>query len=77
MNVFLKHRFAYYHIPKTAGVTIKEYLSNLEKNHEEWLMNKNDILILDGNQNFKDDKIIQDYYLTLFETYLQNLRKTF
>ena len=53
----------------------KEYLESLEKKHEDWLMNRNDILILDGNQNFKSEKFIQDVYLKLFDEYVSNLQK--
>lgn len=53
----------------------KTYLSHLEKKHEEWLMNKNDILILDGNLNFKDDESIQNAYIELFEKYIKNLKQ--
>lgn len=52
----------------------KEYLLSLEQNHEDWLMNKNNILILDGNQNFKNNKEIMKYYMSLFENYVNNLR---
>ena len=38
-------------------------------------MNRNDILILDGNQNFKSEKFIQDVYLKLFDEYVSNLQK--
>ena len=53
----------------------KKYLSSLDKNHENWLMNKNNILILDGNLNFKDDIHIQKSYLSLFEEYVKKLQK--
>jgi len=53
----------------------EEYLNHLEKRHEDWLMNKNDILILDGNQDFKNNESIQNAYLALFEQYVQNLKK--
>lgn len=51
----------------------REYLSSLEKNHEDWLMNHNNILILDGNQDFKTDNSIQEQYIELFDNYIQQL----
>ena len=53
----------------------KEYLKSLEKRHEDWLMNQNDILILDGNQDFKTDESVQNAYLKLFDEYVSNLQK--
>lgn len=53
-----------------------EYLTSLEKNHEEWLMNTPNVLILDGNVNFKNNKHIQDTYLRMFDNYVNQFNKT-
>ena len=50
-----------------------QYLQSLEKNHESWLMSKDDVLILDGNADFKNDEEIKERYLEQFDNYVKQL----
>ena len=41
-----------------------DYLKQLHKYHEDWLINNNDVLVIDCNRDFENDKIYQDEIMT-------------
>lgn len=52
----------------------KNYLCNLELRHENWLLNDNNTLILNGNDDFKNNLELQNKYCELFDDYINYLK---
>lgn len=57
------------HIRDRKGETIPiEYLINCHKYHENWLNNKENILILDGNENYSDK--LPEKWISLINSFI-------
>jgi deoxyadenosine/deoxycytidine kinase len=41
----------------------REYIDKLDEKHDKWLLGKKNMIILDGNLNFRDDKGVFNRYL--------------
>ena len=57
------------HIRDRKGETIPiEYLINCHKDHENWLNNKENILVLDGNVNYSDE--LPEKWISLINSFI-------
>ena len=43
----------------------EEYLKNLDHFHNDWLMNNSNVLVFNGNQDFKNNKMISDFMISV------------
>lgn len=49
----------------------KEYIHQLHKKHDEWLLNNKNILVLDGNKNFETDIKIRNELISKIEAFIK------
>ena len=48
-----------------------EYIEKLDLKHNEWLLKKDNMILLDGNENFRDNKDIFNEYLEQIKSILE------
>lgn len=49
----------------------REYIEKLDLKHNEWLLKKDNMILLDGNKNFRDNKDIFNEYLEQIKSILK------